>query len=56
VAGLWHTLPDDGCIHAHLVWHLDQTGWVSEVHDLLREQTKGGRNGWYLADVMRACR
>ncbi len=45
--GLWHTLPDDGYIHAHLVWHLTQAGSPEKVHDLLREETPDGKNGWY---------
>jgi hypothetical protein len=44
---LWHTLPDDGYIHAHLAWHLEWAGWVDELHAMLREETSVGRNGWY---------
>ena len=63
---LWHTLPDDGYIHAHLSWHLEQAGREDELHGLLREETPAGRNGWfdvrerlgqvagYLADLARA--
>jgi len=66
--GLWHTLPADGYIHAHLTWHMEQVGWIDEIHALLREETNQGRNGWYqasgppdqadayLADVNRAWR
>lgn len=66
--GLWHTLPDDGYIHAHLTWHLAQAGQAETIHALLREETPEGHNGWYqareqlgqttgyLADVARAWR
>lgn len=66
--GLWHTLADDGYIHAHLAWHLESAGRPGAVHDLLCEQTAEGANGWYqacerlgqtasyLADVARAWR
>ena len=66
--GLWHTLPDDGYIHAHLTWHLEQAGAPEGLHGLLREETAEGRNGWYearerlgqvagyLADLARAWR
>ncbi|WP_250126481.1 hypothetical protein [Chroococcidiopsis sp. CCMEE 29] len=46
---LWHTLADDGYIHAHLTWHLEKAGWVDEIHKLLREETSSGRNGWHEA-------
>jgi hypothetical protein len=47
--GLWHTLPDDGYVHAHLAWHLERAGWTDELRALLREETPAGRNGWYEA-------
>jgi len=47
--GLWHTLPDDGYIHAHLTWHLEQGGAHEGLQGLLREETAEGRNGWYEA-------
>ncbi|MGB3756811.1 MAG: NB-ARC domain-containing protein, partial [Rivularia sp. (in: cyanobacteria)] len=43
----WHTLPDDGYIHQHLVWHLEKAGKVEEIHQLLREESASGNNGWY---------
>lgn len=49
VGGLWHTLPADGYIHTYLAWHLEQAGWVEELHALLREETAEGRNAWYEA-------
>lgn len=44
---LWHTLPDDGYIHAHLTWHFQQAKQESQIHALLREETAKGGNGWY---------
>ena len=46
---LWHTLPNDGYIHARLTWHLEKAGWVDEIHNLLRQETKDGRNSWHEA-------
>ena len=66
--GLWHTLPDDGYIHAHLLWHLERAGKTEEIHGLLSEVHENGGNAWfgaleragqvagYLADVNRAVR
>ncbi|MBX9255518.1 hypothetical protein H1Q63_16520 [Desmonostoc muscorum CCALA 125] len=45
--GLWHTLPNDGYIHQHLVWHLEKAGQLEEIHQLLREESATGSNGWY---------
>ncbi|MEH1995310.1 NB-ARC domain-containing protein, partial [Nostoc sp.] len=45
--GLWHTLLDDGYIHQYLVWHLEKAGQVEEIHQLLREKSATGSNGWY---------
>ncbi|MFN6540153.1 MAG: NB-ARC domain-containing protein, partial [Nostoc sp. EkiNYC01] len=47
--GLWHTLLDDGYIHQRLVWHLEKAGRVEEIHQLLREESATGNNGWYEA-------
>ncbi|WP_414755880.1 NB-ARC domain-containing protein, partial [Anabaena sp. CCY 9910] len=47
--GLWHTLPYDGYIHQHLVWHLEKARNVEEIHKLLREDSETGGNGWYEA-------
>ncbi|MBD2441059.1 NB-ARC domain-containing protein [Nostoc sp. FACHB-110] len=44
---LWHTLPNDNYIHQHLVWHLEKTGLVEDIHQLLREESATGNNGWY---------
>jgi len=45
--GLWHTLPNDGYIHQHLVWHLEKAEQIKEIHQLLREESATGNNGWY---------
>lgn len=47
--GAWHTLDDDGYIHAHLAAHLARVGRLDDLHTLLREETSGGQNGWYAA-------
>ncbi|MGF1991785.1 MAG: NB-ARC domain-containing protein [Nostoc sp. ZfuVER08] len=47
--GLWHTLPNDGYIHQRLVWHLEKAGRVEEIHQLLREESATGNNGWFEA-------
>ncbi|MEM7714417.1 MAG: NB-ARC domain-containing protein [Cyanobacteria bacterium P01_A01_bin.68] len=46
---LWHTLPSDGYIHQHLVWHLEKAEKIEEIHKLLREESKTEGNGWYEA-------
>ena len=46
---LWHTLPSDGYIHQHLVWHLEKAEQVEEIHKLLAEDSETGSNGWYEA-------
>ncbi|OLT61042.1 NB-ARC domain-containing protein [Moorena bouillonii] len=30
--GLWHTLPDDGYIYNHLIWHLEKAKKINEIH------------------------
>lgn len=45
--GRWHTLPDDGYIHAHLAWHMEQAHLQEELHSLLHEETSEGKNAWY---------
>ena len=47
----WHTLPDDGYIHSHLAWHMEQAVWIDGIHALLREETNKGENAWYTARV-----
>ena len=46
---LWHTLPNDGYIHKHLVWHLEKAEQVEEIHKLLAEESETKGNGWYEA-------
>ena len=46
---LWHTLPDDGYIHDHLVRHFEHAGWDSELESLLWEESADGHCGWYQA-------
>ena len=46
---LWHTLPSDGYIHQHLVWHLEKAEKIEEIHKLLAEESETGGNGWYEA-------
>lgn len=46
-SGLWHTLPDDGYIHQHLVRHLKKAGQIDEIHNLLAETSTTGANGWF---------
>ncbi|MEH2393184.1 MAG: NB-ARC domain-containing protein [Nostoc sp.] len=63
---LWHSLPDNGYIHQHLVWHLEKAGQFEKIHQLLREESAIGNNGWsevqeklgqtagYITDISRA--
>ncbi len=39
-------LPDDGYIHGHLIWHMENAGRVAQMHNLLCEETATGRNLW----------
>ncbi len=45
----WHKLKNDGYIHDHLTWHMEKAECVDLIHQLLREETKSRKNGWYLA-------
>jgi len=45
--GLWHTLPNDGYIHDHLVWHMEKADRIEDIHRLLCEETTDGKNAWY---------
>jgi hypothetical protein len=49
IDGLWHTLPADGYIQANLTWHMEHAGQIEAIHQLLAEETRDGRNSWYLA-------
>jgi hypothetical protein len=44
---LWHTLPDDGYIHDHLVRHFEQACSRSDLDKLLWEENVDGHCGWY---------
>lgn len=64
----WDRLSDDGYIHEHLTWHMEQAGQAEVIHTLLRLETQEGRNAWhearealrqttgYIADIKRAWR
>ena len=43
----WHTLPNDGYIYAHLVWHMEQAGRVDEIHRMLSTDNTEGGNAWF---------
>ncbi|NEO48607.1 MAG: hypothetical protein F6K55_32700, partial [Moorea sp. SIO4A3] len=45
--GLWYTLPDDDYIYSHLTWHLEKAQKIDDIHQLLKEETAEGDNGWY---------
>ena len=44
---LWNSLEDDGYIYNQLIWHLEKAEKIGEIHQLLREETAEGGNGWY---------
>ncbi len=45
----WDRLPNDGYIHRHLVWHLEQAGLEDEIHTLMAMSDEQGRNAWFEA-------
>ncbi|MCM1984327.1 hypothetical protein [Lyngbya confervoides] len=45
----WHTLPQDGYLHAHLSWHLQQAGWQHWLHRLLQGSDEWGQSPWHQA-------
>jgi NB-ARC domain len=47
--GLWHTLPEDGYIHDHLVQLFEQADKENELKSLLLEESTDGHCGWYWA-------
>ncbi len=47
--GGWDRLPDDGYVHEHLSWHMEQAGQPEAIHALLRLETPEGHNVWYEA-------
>jgi NB-ARC domain-containing protein/apoptotic protease-activating factor 1-like protein len=49
INGVWHTLPDDGYIYDHLVWHLEEAGCESELRNLLWAESTDRHCGWHQA-------
>ncbi|HKV07617.1 MAG TPA: TIR domain-containing protein [Thermoanaerobaculia bacterium] len=47
-AAPWSSLPDDGYLYEHLVWHLEKAEGAEAIHALLEEEEDSG-NGWFLA-------
>jgi ABC-type transporter Mla MlaB component len=45
----WDGLPNDGYIHRHLTWHLEQANWADELHALMSMSDAQGRNAWFEA-------
>lgn len=45
----WDRLPNDGYIHRHLTWHMEQANWAEEVHTLMAMTDEQGRNAWFEA-------
>ena len=45
----WDGLPNDGYIHRHLTWHMEQANWVNEIHALMAMSDTQGRNAWFEA-------
>ncbi|WP_103668149.1 NB-ARC domain-containing protein [Pseudanabaena sp. BC1403] len=45
----WDGLPNDGYIHRHLTWHLEQANWDDELHALMSMSDAKGRNAWFEA-------
>ena len=45
----WDRLPNDGYIHRHLTWHLQQAGREDEIHALMAMSDEQGRNAWFEA-------
>ena len=43
----WYTIPNDGYIHPNFLWHLEQAGWIAEIHQLLQSFDQEGRNAWF---------
>jgi glycerol-3-phosphate cytidylyltransferase-like family protein len=43
----WDGLPNDGYIHHHLTWHLEQANWDDELHALMSMSDSQGRNAWF---------
>jgi biotin synthase-like enzyme len=45
----WDRLPNDGYIHRHLTWHMEQANWADEIHGLIAMSDELGRNAWFEA-------
>jgi hypothetical protein len=45
----WDKLPNDGYVHRHLTWHMEQVGWKDSVHELMAMSDDRGRNAWFEA-------
>jgi hypothetical protein len=45
----WNRLADDGYIHSHLVWHLEQAEEPEAIHALLQLTAADGQHAWYAA-------
>ena len=45
----WHTIPGDGYIHSHLIWHMEEASRIDDIHAVLSETSETERNGWYEA-------
>ncbi len=45
----WDKLPNDGYVHRHLTWHMEQSGWTDAVHELMAMSDDRGRNAWFEA-------
>jgi uncharacterized membrane protein len=45
----WDGLPNDGYIHRHLTWHLQQANQADEIHTLLALSDSHGHNAWFEA-------
>ncbi len=48
-SGCWGDLPDDGYVHQHLTYHIEQAGLVDVFDDLLHQSDQEGGNAWFLA-------
>ena len=45
----WDRLPNDGYIHRHLTWHLENARRSDEIHALMAMSDEQGRNAWFEA-------
>jgi hypothetical protein len=47
--GCWSDLSDDGYVHQHLTYHMEQAGRLDALDDLLHRSDREGGNAWFLA-------